>query len=248
LTTKDKRIKVVLFGVFILSISALILSTSRGGWAGFLGSAAVWTVYMSMSYGISAKRIAAVFFVIAVIAATVVYFSPNIKERFTSIKSDAASFHERTDIWTPLVAAALERPVFGWGYGPKIFTMDKPFENTPYKAAPVNIKPAFRNPHNPFLRVLFHQGVAGLIPYIALLIVAAGTFWNEAVFRGRNTSYLKKGESADMKNYILVACTSIIIGTYFVNAIVENSHITEVAFVLGLGLAAFKLKNENSDT
>jgi O-antigen ligase len=110
-----------------------------------------------------------------------------------------------------------------------------PFENTPYKVAPLNIKPAFRSPHNPFLRILFHQGIVGLIPYVLLLIIATLGFLKEAF------------ASDNLKSYILIACASIMIGTFLVFAIVQNSKLTDLVLILGIGIAAKNLKSENSN-
>jgi O-antigen ligase len=102
--------------------------------------------------------------------------------------------------------------------------------------APVHERPEYRNPHNPFLRILFHQGVAGLIPYILLLVVATENFW-----KGAYTA-----NADEFIRYVLMACTSVMIGNYFVNAILINSELTDVTFMLGIGLAATHSGVENS--
>ncbi|MBI5407896.1 MAG: hypothetical protein HZA14_00860, partial [Nitrospirae bacterium] len=86
----------------------------------------------------------------------------------------------------------------------------------------------------------------GLISYCALLIAATGLFW-----KGMEKFPLPRrfGErvrvrgilDSNFKSYILTACAGIMIGTFFINAIVENSHLTELALVLGIGLAAYNI-------
>ena len=235
LMTKDKRSKAVFLFTMIAAISGIVLSTSRGGLAGFISILSVWLMYLLKIKKINFKFITATVLLIVALTGTSLLVSPWLRAKSTDIEN-IMSLTRRTEIWGPLIAAASERPVFGWGYGPDIFTMDKPFENTPFKKAPVHIKPAFRNPHNPFLRIFFHQGIPGVIMYIALLVTATITFW-----KGRsNTEHFV--------SYILVACTSILVGTYFVNAVVENSQLRDLALILGLGMAAKKLKSEDSNT
>ncbi len=232
LITKDMRFKIILLVTIITGILGVILSTSRGGLAAFLCILAIWLIYVLRKYRINIKVMLASVIMIALLSGSVLYSSPNIRQRFSDLSHDITTFHERTEIWGPLIAAAAEKPILGWGYGPKIFVMDKPFEKTPYKMAPVINNPAFRNPHNSFLKIFFHQGIAGLIPYTVLLVIATGGFWRDAY----NTN--------NFKSYILIACTSILIGTYFVNSIVENPHLTDLALILGIGLAAKNLRRE----
>lgn len=233
--TKDIRTKASIIALSVISVSAIILSTSRGGIAGSIAAAAVWLVYLARNYRFNSKIVLAALAALIIITGTVIYQSPYIKQKFIKTGSDMKTLTERTHIWKPLIAASLDRPVFGWGYGHRLFTLDEPFENTPYKVSPVTTKPAFRNPHNPFLRVLFHQGFTGLVFYAALSIMATITFW-----RGIN------GEGR-FRDFVLLACTGTMIGTYFVNAIVENSHITELALTLSIGMAAIYMKREHSD-
>jgi hypothetical protein len=48
------------------------------------------------------------------------------------------------------------------------------------------------------------------------------------------------------KSYILIACASILIGTYFVNAVVENSRLLDLTLIIGIGLAAKNSRSEDS--
>jgi hypothetical protein len=216
LITKDMRFKII-----------------RGGLAALLSILVIWLTYMLKKYRVNIKIMLASVVILAVLSGSILYSSPNIKQRFSNLGHDITTLNERTEIWGPLIFAAAEKPFFGWGYGPEIFVMDKPFENTPFVKAPVHIKPAFRNPHNSFLKIFFHQGIIGLISYIALLIVATRTFWKGAY------------STNNLKSYIIMACTSIMVGTFFVNSIVENPHLTDLTFILGIGLATKNLGKED---
>jgi O-antigen ligase len=234
LMVKDKRLKIVFLVTMLLGFMAILLSTSRGGLAGFIGMAIVWLIYFLPSKKTNMKITVAGFMIIIIFFGTALLSSPLMREKFIHNKENIMSLGRRTEIWGPLIAAAIQRPLSGWGYGSEIFTNDVPFKDTPYNEAPVHIDPAFRNPHNPFLRILFHQGIPGVILYVVLLFTAITTFWKVSK------------ETGHLKSYMLVACSGILIGTYVVNAMVENSHLSEVAFILGLGLAAQNMKYEDS--
>lgn len=234
LMTRNIKWRIVLLVTVSAGILGVILSTSRGGIAGSVSMALVWIFFLSGMKRNRLKLIASFFVLFLLMFSMALSFSPELKRKFIGDKNEIISLNRRTEIWGPLVAAAFQRPLFGWGYGPRIFIHDKPFENTPYKVAPVNNDPAFRNPHNPFLRVFFHQGIAGLGFYLLLLIVATVTLWRDV--SGAN----------GFKRYMLIACTGILTGTYFVNAIVENSELPDLAFILALGLAVRYMKNEDS--
>ncbi len=232
---KNIGIRISIIATLIISISAILLSTSRGGIAAFICIAATWLIYLVRKYRFNVKMMIAGIIMLAVLAGVIINYQPNIRQRLANTGRDISTLTERTYIWKPLIAAASERPVFGWGYGPDIFAMDEPFKNTPYEKAPVYIKPAFRNPHNAFLKIFFHQGLVGVIFYAALLVSATATFWKSA------------RSSHDFKSYMLLSCAGIMIGIYFVNSITENPHLTDLALILGIGIAAANLKSENSN-
>ncbi len=235
LRTKSTAWKIMLLVTISTAILGVILSTSRGGLAGLIVMSLVWILFLHGMKRNRLKLIVSYFALFIVMFSVSLYFSPELKRKFIDDKKEIMSLDRRTEIWGPLVAAASERPVFGWGYGSRLFRIDRPFENTSYNVAPVNIDPAFRNPHNAFLRVFFHQGIVGLVFYLLLLIVSTVTFWRKA------------SDSVDFRRYMLIACTGILIGTYFINAIVENSELPDLAFILSLGLAAGYMRSENSD-
>lgn len=235
LMTTDSKIKKIVLLTIIAGVLGVILSTSRGGIAGLISMVCIALIFFSKRKKLNFRTICAGSLFFVILFSVSLFFSPMMKVKFIYEKNNMMSLGRRTEIWAPLIAAASQRPVFGWGYGPKIFKIDEPFKNTPYKVAPLNHDDAFRNPHNPFLRIFFHQGITGAVFYLALLITAAVTFW-----RGVR-------DPAHFKSYFLLACTCILTGTFFINALVENSPLQDLAFVLGLGLAAGNLKNEDSD-
>lgn len=219
----------------ISGISALFLSGSRGGVIAFISMVIIWAIYISKK-----KRVSLKFFLTSLIlmvllsGAITYYFFPDVKAKFVRSSQYSKSFSIRVGIWKPLIYAAAERPVFGWGYGGRIFKIDLPFKNTPFKVSPFKHNPQFGSTHNTFLYILFHQGIVGLILYIPLLIIAIITFWRS----GHNT--------VNVKSYILTACVSILISTYIVNSLTSTIKLTSLNLILAIGLAAINLKDENS--
>jgi O-antigen ligase len=235
LISNNFKFRIIIIITLITGIFALILSTSRGGIAAFLCAILILSIYMSKKRGYNLKLILPSITLVFILLGTISYYSsPYVKKRVLSTTQEFTTFNERTEIWKPLVYAAAERPVFGWGYGGNIFKIDVPFENTPFKVAPLRHRSDFRDPHNPFLRILFHQGIVGLISYLVLLIFVTTVYWKNAFI------------TESFKSYILIACASILIGTYFVNAVVENSRLLDLTLIIGIGLAAKNSRSEDS--
>jgi len=234
-TYKRLSLKIVTTIIIIIGMIALVLSTSRGGIGAFLCMVVIWSIYVVNKRGISLKPILASLALMVMLSGITLYYAkPDIKDRFLHIKQDGKTFSNRTIIWSHLIAAAKEKPIFGWGYGSKIFNIDLPFQNTSYKVSPARIRPELRQPHNAFLRVLFHQGIVGLVVYVSLLFAAIRLFWKGA----NNTQHIK--------SYMLIACASILISTYVVNSIVENTHFLFLTLILGIGMASMNIKYEDS--
>ncbi len=231
----NKKAVVFLLTVIAAAVAAIVLSTSRGGAAAFISILIMWAIYVSKKRGVHMGKTLAGLLLVSVISAAVLFSSPVIMEKFSRISTDLKTLTKRTDIWGPLVSAASEKPIVGWGYGPEIFMMDEPFHNTPYKDAPVKDKPAFRNPHNAFLRVYFHQGVLGLIPYVLLIAYAVREFWRNA-FRIDN-----------MSGNALFACSTILVSIFVLNALLENTHFTDLALILGVGCAAVSIRRDRTN-
>jgi O-antigen ligase len=232
--SRNAVLKIALSLLLVASMVAVMLSTSRGGMTALLVISLVWLLGVSKKTKINWNICVAGTMTAAVILGAILAFSTDTRKRIADLAHDVGTFHERTYIWGPLISAGLQRPVTGWGYGPGVFVSDRPFENTSYKKAPVHLKDAFRNPHNSFLKIFFHQGLMGLISYTTLLVIATISFW-------RNID-----RTDELRSYILISCASIMTGTYFVNSIVENPHLTDIVLILGIGSAALYTISEDS--
>jgi O-antigen ligase len=226
---KKPALKSLFIFSLLIFIISLVLSGSRGGYISFLSIVSIWTIYISKTRGYNLKKvIACLVIIILVIGSLSWFYSPYIRWKISKSSEDLFTFSLRTEVWGAAICAIKERPLVGWGYGNGIFHKDEPYMNTPYKEAPP------KGTHNMFLRILFHQGIIGFIPYVSLLLLTVAVFWKEA-FR-----------STGIKSYILIACVSVFVGNYMLNALLENTpNYIYLAVVLGLGMAA-KGTDENS--
>jgi len=230
LVWRRPALKRMLVIVFIVSFFALILSTSRGGFLGFLGAVFVWSVYISRTKGYNFKRVLAYIIIIVLVSGTFSYFTfPVVHRRLKHLPKDVQTLTKRTELWEAAWYAIRVRPVFGWGYGASLYRRDEPFKDTIYKKAPQTKKGI----HNVFLRIMFHQGIVGLISYILIIFTAVITFWKEA-FRATGVS-----------SYMLIACVAVLVSNYILHAMLADVELIHLGVVLGLGMAA-KGISENS--
>lgn len=238
LITKRGISKIFIALMILTGIFSLILTVSRGGIIAFLAISAVWLANSFRARYSHLKPVLVSVLLAVVLSGVIAYvFVPDIKNRLslvTQTESQIITLNKRTTIWMPVLYASMKRPLFGWGYGEKIFRRDAPFEDTPYKTSPYKRDIQLRDPHNTFLSELFTQGIVGLGLYLALLITASREFW-----RGTHSTN-------ETKSYILLACVSILIGTYFVHSMVEVVKFRYLTLILGVGLAAKHVTSEDS--
>ncbi len=212
----------LLLGIsFVISIFALLLSTSREGYLAFFTIACIWGLYIWKTRGHNFFKIISIvtLLFLAIGILSIIHF-PHIRERIFLTVKHMKTLNERAEPWEPAFYAVLERPVIGWGYGDDIFYKTEPYKHVPYLRVPE------KGPHNTYVEIIFSQGIIGLIPYILLLLFSTATF-SKSAFR-----------LSGIRSYILIACVSIIIGNYIINAIFTVLKLNYLAVVLGLGMAA----------
>jgi O-antigen ligase len=220
---KSTRLKGILIISLIISLVALILSTSRSGYAAMLSIVFIWTVHYSITKKYSFTKIIISSAIIILFLVVVIYhYVPDVRIRLSSTSHQISTFHDRTQLWKAALFAARERPITGWGYGELIYHEDQPFADTPFGKALETDKGI----HNMFITILFHQGVISLLPYVFLILTSIVLFWGEA---------LKNG---GIRKYILVTGVSILIGNYVIQAMLSNPALNYLAVVLGLSMAA----------
>lgn len=215
-------LKVILAGSLILSVIALVLSTARGGYLAFIAVVLVWAVYLSKTKGYNINKILFYSSVIALIIGSVAFFYlPGVKQRLLK----TSTLNDRIEIWETALYAVEKKPLWGWGYGDRFFLQEEPYKDSKAQGPPNE------STHNTFVKILFHQGIAGLVSYVLLIFTAIKSFWKGAL------------SSSGVVSYVLAACVSVLIGNYIFNAMLEDQLLVYLAVVLGLGLAASSLNS-----
>ena len=140
-TWNKTGLKVILTASVVVSVIALILSTSRGGYLAFFVILLVWSLYLSRKKGYDLKMTVPLFLIILLILGAASYFfSPSARERISRTPLEIYTANARTELWRAAVYAFRERPLTGWGYGANIYLRDEPYRDTPYKKAPQSEK------------------------------------------------------------------------------------------------------------
>jgi O-antigen ligase len=208
----------------LLSLIALVLSTARGGYIAFASIALLWLIYLSRTKRYDLRKIAGSAIIIAGFAGIAAFvFFPHSLDRLSHTGEEIFTLNKRTALWEQAYYAFVQRPVTGWGYGDRLFLEDEPYRNTPYGAAPQKEK----GTHNMFMKVLFHQGIIGLVSYVLVVVSATVLFWKNSL------------RSGGFRGYYLAACASVLLGNYIVNSLLEDVvRLQYLAVVLGLGMAA----------
>jgi O-antigen ligase len=229
---KNIWLKIVLIISLIISVFALILSTSRGGYISLFSIVCVWTVYLAREKRVNLKK-ALTIITISVLFLSVLSWSllPPVRDRLSKLPEQLSTINKRTEAWIPILYAFKEKPIFGWGYGERIFFQSEPYSETPYKNTP----PTILGPHNTFMKILFHQGLIGFIPYVLLILISIRAFWKKII------------TSSKLGSYVLVSCVSVLIGNYILHSLLAVHYLPHLAVLLGFGIAATGI-HENSHT
>jgi putative inorganic carbon (HCO3(-)) transporter len=213
-------------GVIFISASAsavsVVLSTSRGGYAGLAAAGFIWLLYMFAKMGISMKKTLSAAFVAFLLVIMAAWFTvPGVKNRILLLRQQLPTINNRLYTWEKAIEAVKMRPVLGFGCGERIFTDPQVYNKTVFKLPPTT------GPESTFIMVLYHQGVVGLTAYLILLAYAAKSFWRGAM------------EREGISSYAAAACLCVIFGNYFVHSIVDVSlYLRHLAVVLAIGTAA----------
>jgi O-antigen ligase len=210
-----------LWGIF-----GTIFSASRAAIGNIFAALGIWAIFLLKREHL--KNTLIVILIVLVFIITTFNFWPEpIKTHILSTSMDLKTLNQRTHLfWKPALEAAKKRPLFGWGYGNKIYRDQRPFEN--------GEKPnwALRGGlHSTFISILFHQGIVGLLSYLFLLL--STSFILIKIIRNET----------DEKKLLAIALLSIIVGSAFVNSFLLSIPLRRFAPILGMSSALFKNKS-----
>ncbi len=219
------RFQQLLFGVFVfVSPAMMLLTLSRAGWISLLTSLGIWGIFLFRSRTRVLLRSAVA--VCLVFLLTYLAFSQVIIRRLPGSSESWLSLKIRVEeIWTPILVAIGDRPVFGWGPSEVIAAHVYPtyFERIAGKQAPSR----YPGIHSLYLSILFFGGMVGFTAYVIFVV----TFLVGLLKRLRETV------SRD-ERYLMIAVVSSFVAVFLVHGIVDGAYLL-VAFgvITGFGEA-----------
>ncbi|MGA8578508.1 MAG: O-antigen ligase family protein [Bryobacteraceae bacterium] len=163
----------------ILSVCAILLSGTRGAYAGLLAGFGVWLVWR----GFPLTRRLAAGLAVAALLGVVFYFSPpgwQLRSRTRWFAEDPRG-GARLYLWRDSARMAVHR--LASGHGPEVFSAVFPrYESRELAAAYPDF--AHESPHNVFLDALVAQGVPGLAVFCCICAAGFTAAWRLRAKRG----------------------------------------------------------------
>lgn len=216
LNAKSTKQKIVLFGAIFILVCALILTFSRGGWAGLLVGI-TYLLYKS-------KSMKKYFFVGIIILVILLFlFGGVIKNvivaRFFSYTNpqDDIAFQERLMLWRATEKMIKDSPLTGVGIG-----------NSPqmYEKLSSSFPTQYRYTHSLYLNILTELGILGFLLFLSLCVKVA-----QSIFL-----FLRKNIPVETRR--LCWCFAAGLMSYAVHGIL-HFHLAErhIWVFLGIGIA-----------
>jgi len=229
--SRPRIFKLIIFLLFILLFSCLILTVSRGAWLGFIASV--------LFLGFWLPAVVIVFLIAAfLLLATKSLFHPLIGERMSNlfnlfdmdVLTDGSSL-DRKMIWRAGWRMFLFSPLVGLGVGTFMYNFKK-FVDASYRYGPSYA-------HNCYLQIAAETGIIGLLCFLSILVL----FFFYGIKVINNKTYAKT-----YSWYILLGSLAAILA-YCVHMFVDTSFYSLDLgmlfwFILGLGTAL--IRNINS--
>lgn len=172
--TKDHGIKLVLVATMVVIGVAVVLTFSRGSFAGF--------VLVSALFLASRRNISGTLFGALVAVGVLLLLPDAVYERVThgfGGGANAISAGRIDGIWMPLIPDLLRSPIYGNGIGSMLWS----------EAVRSGRAPAVTHPHSAYLQALLDMGVVGLVLVCAYFV----HLWKEFRRLGANLD-LRPGE------------------------------------------------------
>jgi putative inorganic carbon (HCO3(-)) transporter len=229
--TSRARIERLFFaGFFLLSLAAMLLTVSRGGWISLSTSLGIWGIFLLRSRARLVLQGAAAMG--AVMLMTLLAFPQAIIIRASSFHHDAYTVTERVpEHWIPTLEAVKDRPFLGWG----------PSELVAAKVYPMYYKKALaRDPvrpydgtHSFYLSILFYGGFIALTAYLVFVSLFLVGLFRKVM---KTVSWSERS--------VMIAVLSSFVAVYLVHGIVEGLlWWTPLGVILGFGEACSKTRS-----
>jgi len=167
----------------LLTLTALILSLSRGGWIGLLLGLTFMGIVLLTNQYFTGKKLIAVLAGGFLAAAFIVLASTPVVERIRTVmeKEEETSFHSRMMVWGGVMEMIEDYPLLGTGPG----TFSTVF--TQYQ--PPGLSSRFTMAHNDYLHFISEAG----LPLIAIIIWMIIALYRKGFRKMQNPSRLVRG-------------------------------------------------------
>lgn len=221
---RTRSAKLFAGGFFLLSLAAMLLTVSRGGWISLLTSLGIWGIFLLRGYARWVLRGAAV--IVVVMLGTVWAFPRAILPRAAALQQDVSTITGRIpDLWVPIFEAVKDRPLLGWG--PSKALMERIYPAYYEKAFNKPPLLPFRGTHSFYLSILFYGGFVGLATYLIFVSIVLMRLLKKLM---KTVSWPERS--------IMIAVLSSFVAVYLVHGFLESpSWWRPLGLLLGFGEA-----------
>ncbi|MCL4475440.1 MAG: O-antigen ligase family protein [Nitrospirae bacterium] len=231
-TTKIRR---VLWTIpLIVSMAGILLIGVRGSWLALFGILCIWIYFLKES----SKNIFTVLKIgippiITVIIIIFILF-PGQYQLIKEHTVQKVQMSLRVETWNTFLMMSQER--FFTGHG-----LDDAAMTEHYREFYKGLKGAYpvegfnpTTPHNQFIKILYQQGMAGLLLYVALLGML---FWRtiKTFLRDRERDYA----------FVGIAVIAAVLGEYVIRCLTEDRSLVPLSLLLGMAGAYLNLRERS---
>lgn len=170
LNTINKKSKIPLAVLLLLTITMLVVTAARSAWLGFLVSLVIVLLYLfKLGLRTQIKTVFKVVLVVLTMGLTIIFFSAKrelIEQRFTATLNPlgmGTSLNQRFLIWCCAGEMFIEHPLTGQGWG--LFELFYPKYQAKYLQSPdmAALKTHGNHAHNELLHIAAELGLFGLV-------------------------------------------------------------------------------------
>jgi O-antigen ligase len=234
-TLDGSRLRRALWTIPLLATLAGILVIGvRGSWLGVFGIACIWVYFRRGKTGniLTILKIGTPV-IIAVVLAVFVLF-PGQYRVMKEHTLQKVQMSLRAETWNIFLAMSRERLFTGHG-------LDDSAMSEEYRESYKSRKGAYpveghnpTTPHNQFIKILYQQGVAGLLFYTGVLVI---------LFSGIIKTFLRNRE----RDYAFVgiAVMAAVLGEYVIRCLTEDRSLVPLSLLLGMAGAYMNLREES---
>ncbi len=230
-----KKIKRVLWTIPLIgSMAGILLIGVRGSWLALFGILCIWIYFLK-------ERSKNIFTVLkigipAIITVIIIIFIlfPGQYKLIKEHTVQKVQMSLRVETWNTFLMMSQER--FFTGHG-----LDDAAMTEHYREFYKGIRGAYplegfnpTTPHNQFIKILYQQGVAGLLLYIVLL----------GILFGRTIKMFLRNRERDYA-FVGIAVMAAVLGEYVIRCLTEDRSLVPLSLLLGMAGAYLNLRERS---